>query len=103
MPSRPSYGVGSGFIVDAKGYVITNYHVIEDANRIIVKLEGGEEFIAQVVGTDEETDVAVLKINAGKDLPAVKLGDSTIAQVGDWVLAIGSPFGLDQTVTAGII
>ncbi|HZH34342.1 MAG TPA: trypsin-like peptidase domain-containing protein [Pyrinomonadaceae bacterium] len=103
LPSRPSYAVGSGFIVDKSGYILTNYHVIEDATRISVRLPTGEEFIAEIVGTDVETDLAVLKVNAGKDLPAVKLGDSDAAQVGDWVLAIGSPFGLDQSVTAGII
>lgn len=103
LPARPSYSVGSGFIVDPRGYILTNYHVIEDTNKITTRLQSGEEYVATIVGTDEETDLAVLKINAGKDLPAVKLGDSAIAEVGDWVLAIGSPFGLDQTVTAGII
>jgi serine protease Do len=103
LPTRPSYSVGSGFIVDKTGYILTNFHVVEDATRITVRLQTGEEFIATVVGTDVATDVAVLKINAGKDLPTAKLGDSTTAQVGDWVLAIGSPFGLDQSVTAGII
>lgn len=100
---RPSYAVGSGFIVDKAGYILTNYHVIEDSSRITVKLQSGEEFVAKIIGTDEETDLAVLKIEAGRDLPSVKLGDSSAAQVGDWVLAIGSPFGLAQTVTAGII
>jgi serine protease Do len=103
MPSRPSYAVGSGFIVDKTGYILTNLHVIDDANRITIRLESGEEYIASVVGSDIETDLAVLKINAGKDLPSVKLADSMAASVGDWVLAIGSPFGLDQSVTAGII
>ena len=103
MPRRPSYAVGSGFIVDGGGYVLTNFHVIEDSSRISVKLQSGEEFIARVVGTDTETDLAVLKIDAGRELAFIKLGDSDQAQVGDWVLAIGSPFGLEQTVTAGII
>ncbi len=103
LPVRPSYSVGSGFIVDSKGYILTNYHVVEDTNKITVRLQSGEEYIAETVGTDEQTDVAVLKITAGRELPAVKLGDSGAAQVGDWVLAVGSPFGLDQTVTAGII
>lgn len=103
LPARPSYSVGSGFIVDSKGYILTNYHVVEDTNKITVRLQSGEEFIAEMVGKDEQTDLAVLKINAGRELPAVKLGDSSSAEVGDWVLAIGSPFGLDQTVTAGII
>lgn len=103
MPRRPNYAVGSGFIVDKDGYILTNFHVIDDASRISVKLQSGEEFVARVVGTDEETDLAVLKIDAGRELPFIKLGNSDEAQVGDWVLAIGSPFGLDQTVTAGII
>jgi serine protease Do len=100
---RPSRGVGSGFIVDPKGYILTNKHVIEDATRITVRLQSGEILRGTVVGQDEETDLAVVKVNAARDLPTVKLGDSDGAQVGDWVLAIGSPFGLDQTVTAGII
>jgi serine protease Do len=100
---RPSKGVGSGFIVDPKGYILTNQHVVQGATRIIIRLQSGEEFIGNVVGMDEETDVALLKVNAGRELPTVKLGDSDGVQVGDWVLAIGSPFGLDQTVTAGII
>ncbi len=100
---RPARGVGSGFIVDAKGFILTNQHVVEGASRIVVRLQSGEEFPGKVIGVDEETDVAVVKIEAGRELPTVKLGDSTNAQVGDWVLAIGSPFGLDQTVTAGII
>src|SRR3989440_2873498 len=100
---RPARGVGSGFIVDPKGYVLTNYHVVQGALRIIVRLQDGEEFRGTVKGIDEETDVAVVKIDAPRDLPSLKLGNSDDVQVGDWVLAIGSPFGLDQTVTAGII
>lgn len=102
-PRRPARGVGSGFIVDPKGYVLTNHHVIEDATRITVGLQSGEKYRGTVVGVDSETDVAVLKIEAPRDLPTLTLGDSNEAQVGDWVLAMGSPFGLDQTVTAGII
>ena len=102
-PRRPARGVGSGFIVDPKGYVLTNHHVIEDATRITVGLQSGEKYRGIVVGVDSETDVAVLKIEAPRDLPTLTLGDSNEAQVGDWVLAMGSPFGLDQTVTAGII
>lgn len=103
QPPRPTRGVGSGFIFDPKGYILTNQHVIEGATRITVGLFGGERFRARVIGIDLETDLAVLKIDAGRDLPVMKLGDSNATQVGDWVLAIGSPFGLDQTVTAGII
>lgn len=100
---RPTRGVGSGFIVNPKGFILTNEHVIDDATRIIVGLQSGEKYRARVVGVDGETDVAVLKIDVPQDLPTVTLGDSNAAQVGDWVLAMGSPFGLDQTVTAGII
>src|SRR5882724_2807817 len=100
---RPSRGVGSGFIVSPKGYILTNEHVVEGSSRIIVGLQSGEKYRGRVVGIDEETDVAVIKIDAAQDLPTVTLGDSNAAQVGDWVLAVGSPFGLDQTVTAGII
>src|SRR5215207_1531781 len=100
---NPPRGVGSGFIVSSNGYILTNYHVIEEAARITVGLQSGEKYRGTVVGVDSETDVAVIKIESPKDLPTVTLGDSNAAQVGDWVLAMGSPFGLDQTVTAGII
>lgn len=100
---RPSSSVGSGFIVDKAGYILTNHHVVDDASRITVRLKTNEEFNAKIVGMDEETDMAVLKIEAGRDLPFLLLGNSDNAEIGDWVLAIGSPFGLEQTVTAGII
>ncbi len=105
MPPRPAHAVGSGFIVDKSGYIITNAHVIDDAERITVKLDSGEEFAAVVVGFDgrEETDIAVLKIDARRDLPFLKFGDSDKAEVGDWVLTVGSPFGLAKSVSAGII
>ncbi|MEP6944543.1 MAG: trypsin-like peptidase domain-containing protein [Acidobacteriota bacterium] len=103
LRSRPVYAVGSGFIIDPAGYIITNNHVIANAARINVKLDSGEELPARLVGTDEETDLAVLKVTFDKPLPFVKLGDSEKMEVGDWVLALGSPFGLEKTVTAGII
>lgn len=103
QPPRPTRGVGSGFIIDAKGYIVTNNHVIEGASRITVSLLSGERFRAKVIGIDRETDLALLKIDTNQNLPVMKFGDSNSVQVGDWVLAIGSPFGLDQTVTAGII
>ncbi|HYP00385.1 MAG TPA: Do family serine endopeptidase [Pyrinomonadaceae bacterium] len=103
MPQRPSRGVGSGFIVDPKGYILTNQHVVEGATRITVRLQSGELMRGRVVGADDETDLAVVKVETTRELPTVKLGNSDEAQVGDWVLAVGSPFGLDQTVTAGII
>jgi serine protease Do len=99
--------LGSGFIVDPKGYIITNNHVVEKADRIYVKLasdpEGDQGHPAKVIGTDKATDLAVIKIDVDHPLPTVKLGNSDSAQVGDWVIAIGSPFTLQQTVTAGII
>src|SRR2546426_7772140 len=100
---RPTRGVGSGFIIDPKGYILTNNHVIEGASRITIGLVGGERFRGKVIGIDKETDLALIKIDSDHDLPVMKFGDSNSVQVGDWVLAIGSPFGLDQTVTAGII
>ncbi len=103
QPPRPTHGVGSGFIIDPKGYILTNEHVIEGASRITIGLLNGDRFRARVVGVDRDTDLAVLKIDVDHDLPVMKFGDSNASQVGDWVLAIGSPFGLDQTVTAGII
>ena len=102
--------LGSGFIVDPRGYIITNNHVVDKADKIYVKLstdpDGGpdaEGRPAKVIGTDKDTDIAVIKIDTDKPLPTVKLGNSDGAQVGDWVLAVGSPFGLSQTVSAGIV
>jgi len=96
--------LGSGVIVDRKGYILTNNHVVEQATKIQVQLNGAStRYTAKVIGTDEETDLAVIKIDADRDLPTAKLGNSDGVQVGDWVLAIGSPFGLQATVTAGII
>lgn len=103
VQQRPVYGVGSGFIVDKRGYILTNAHVVQSAARITVKIDSGEEFAATVLGSDDETDIAVLKIEARRDLPFLKFGDSEKTEVGDWVLAIGSPFGLAKSVTAGII
>jgi serine protease Do len=99
--AQPS-GVGSGFIVSADGYVMTNAHVVEGADQVLVTLTDKREFKARIVGTDKRTDVAVVKIEA-TGLPAVKIGDSSRLKVGEWVMAIGSPFGLESTVTAGIV
>ena len=95
--------LGSGFIIDKEGYVVTNNHVIEDADQIKVKLGDEKEFDAQVIGRDPSTDLALLKIKGAMEFPAVKLGDSAQMKVGQWVVAIGSPFGLERTVTAGIV
>src|SRR5437870_2789796 len=96
--------LGSGVNVDKKGYILTNNHVVEQATKIQVQLHGeSTRYTAKVIGTDEETDLAVIKIEANRDLPTAKLGNSDGVQVGDWALAIGSPFGLQATVTAGII
>ena len=98
----PRQSTGSGFIVDADGYIITNNHVIDNALSIVVQRPDGSEYEATVVGTDEETDLAVIKIEAD-GLPTVPMGNSDAASIGDWVLALGSPFGYEQTLTAGII
>jgi serine protease Do len=98
----PVQGQGSGFIVASDGLVLTNAHVVQDASEVTVKLTDRREFRAKVLGTDPATDVAVLKIDA-KDLPAVRIGDARAAGVGEWVVAIGSPFGFENSVTAGIV
>jgi serine protease Do len=104
MPSpAPRAGEGSGFIIDEDGYIATNYHVVDGASEVVVTLDSGEELNATVVGTDPLTDLALLKVDNGRDLPSLAFGDSDRARVGDWVLAIGNPFGLGGTATAGII
>jgi|SRR5271157_512912 len=98
--------LGSGVIVDPKGYIVTNRHVVEKADRIRVRFQDdppGVQHDAKVIGTDSETDLAVIKVDVDRSLPAAKMGNSDSMQVGDWVLAIGSPFGLSETVTAGIV
>ncbi len=102
MQEIPARGAGSGFIVSSDGYILTNAHVVKGADEVVVKLIDKRKFTAKVVGTDERTDVAVLKIVAG-DLPTVKLGDPTRLRVGEAVAAIGSPFGFENSVTAGIV
>src|SRR5437899_1954155 len=103
-PPQAERSLGSGVIVDKRGYILTNNHVVEQATKIQVQLNGETaRYTAKVVGVDEDTDLAVIKIDANKELPIAKLGNSDGVQVGDWVLAIGSPFGLQATVTAGII
>lgn len=99
----PRQSMGSGFIVSRDGYVLTNNHVVEGADEIIVRLNDRRELPARLVGTDPRSDMAVLKIEDGDDLPVVKVGKSRDLKVGEWVLAIGSPFGFDYTVTAGIV
>ena len=101
---RRRVGSGSGFIVDKNGYIITNLHVVEDADKIKVKLTGDKnEYTAKLIGSDPETDLAVIKIDVGKPLPPVKIANSDGVQVGDWAVAIGAPFGLETSVTAGIV
>src|SRR5258707_1604262 len=103
-PPQAERSLGSGVIVDKRGYILTNNHVVEQATKIQVQLDGNpQKYTAKVVGVDEDTDLAVIKIEANKELPVAKLGNSDGVQVGDWVLAIGSPFGLQATVTAGIV
>ncbi|MBX9849311.1 MAG: trypsin-like peptidase domain-containing protein, partial [Rhodocyclaceae bacterium] len=106
MPGVPreyqNKSLGSGFIISADGYVLTNAHVIDSADEVVVKLNDKREFKARVIGADRLTDVALLKIDAS-GLPVVRIGDPNKLRVGEWVFAIGSPFGLEQTVTAGIV
>jgi serine protease Do len=100
---RQQTSLGSGFIVDASGLVVTNHHVIDNADTITVTLQDGTNFKAEIVGQDAKTDLALLRIKSDKPLPAVKFGDSDKTRVGDWVVAIGNPFGLGGSVTAGIL
>ena len=102
-PHGERMALGSGFIVDPSGYVVTNNHVVGSAGKVAVILQDNKKYKAKIVGRDPRTDLAVLKIDAGKPLPYVTFGDSSAAQVGDWVMAVGNPFGLGGTVTAGII
>jgi serine protease Do len=102
QPEEQPRGVGSGFILSADGYIMTNAHVVEGADEVLVTLPDKREFKARIVGADKRTDVAVVKIEASA-LPAVKIGDVSRLKVGEWVMAIGSPFGLENTVTAGIV
>ncbi len=95
--------LGSGVIIDKEGYILTNNHVVEKASSIKVKLSDGKEYDAKVIGKDAKTDIALIKVNVKNSLPVAVLGDSDKLEVGDWVMAIGNPYGLDHTVTAGIV
>ena len=97
------HGIGTGFIINEEGYVVTNQHVIDGASTITVNLNGNKKYQARVVGQDYELDLAVLKIDAEEKLATLKLGDSDTMRVGEWVVAIGNPYGLDHTVTAGVV
>ena len=96
-------GQGSGFIISEKGHILTNNHVVEDADVVKVILSDNREFVAKIIGTDPQTDVALLKIDDPSNLPVLPLGDSSALEVGEWVIAIGNPFGLSQTVTVGVV
>lgn len=102
MPEQEQHALGTGFIISSDGYIVTNNHVVDSADEVLVKMRDGSEHKARVIGTDSKLDVALLKIKASH-LKAVTLGDSKALRVGDWVVAIGNPFGLEQTVTAGIV
>ena len=105
MPQREfkQKSLGSGFIISRDGYIITNNHVVEQAEKILVKLSNEKEYEAKIIGKDAKTDIALIKIKPDNSLPLVEIGDSEKLRVGDWVLAIGNPFGLEHTVTAGIV
>jgi len=102
IPQQERHALGTGFVLSRQGYIVTNNHVVKDADEIVVTLSDGSELDAELIGTDPKLDLALLKIKA-KGLKPVKLGDSDKLRVGDWVVAIGNPFGLEQTVTAGIV
>ena len=102
-PDFDAKSLGSGFVISHDGYVLTNNHVVEDADEVIVRLSDRRELKAEVVGSDVRSDIALLKIKADGDLPVVKIGKSSELKPGEWVLAIGSPFGFDHSVTAGIV
>ncbi len=99
---REGQSLGSGFIISRDGYILTNHHVVAGADEVIVRMANRKEYEAKIIGSDEASDIAVLKVE-GDDLPTLKIGDSETLKVGEWVLAIGSPFGFDATVTAGIV
>jgi Do/DeqQ family serine protease len=102
-PTEQLRGLGSGFILDKSGVILTNAHVVDKADKVTVRLKDGRTFEGKVQGIDEVTDLAVVKINAGKDLPVASLGSSDNVQVGDWAIAVGNPLGFDNTVTLGIV
>lgn len=102
-PTEQLRGLGSGFILDKSGIVLTNAHVVDQADKVTVRLKDGRTFEGKVKGIDEVTDLAVVKINAGNDLPVASLGSSQNVQVGDWAIAVGNPLGFDNTVTLGIV
>lgn len=103
MPEYNAESLGSGFIVSSDGYIVTNNHVIREADTIVVRLSDGSDFTAKVIGADESSDVALIKIDVNRELPTVVFGSSDDLKVGEWVLAIGSPFGFDHSVTQGIV
>ncbi len=100
---RRQQGQGSGFIISKDGYILTNYHVVADADTINVAMADDKKIEAKLIGSDPQSDVALIKIENGKDLPVIKMGDSNELEVGEWVIAIGNPFGLNQTVTVGVV
>jgi len=102
QPRERQQGAGSGFIISKDGLILTNHHVVGEADRVMVKLNDGREFTAKTIGTDPPSDVAVIKIDA-KDLPVLPLGDSDAMEVGDWVIAAGNPFGLTESITVGVV
>src|SRR2546429_6995581 len=101
--NAPHRGAGSGFIIDADGSILTNNHVIDRAERIIVKLSDGRSLRARVIGTDPDTDVALIKIDGERGLPVAPLGDSSALRMGEWVCAIGNPLGYEHSVTVGVV
>lgn len=100
---RKQMGQGTGFIISKEGYILTNHHVVGDADKITVKLKDGKELDAKIVGTDPKSDIAIIKIKGNKSLPVLPMGDSDALEVGEWVMAVGNPFGLTHTITVGVV
>ena len=101
--NRRTVGTGSGVIVSSDGYIITNFHVIENASEIEITTNDNKTFVAEIIGSDENSDIAVLKISGDNSFPYIRFADSDQTKIGEWVLAVGNPFNLTSTVTAGII
>mgnify|MGYP003317294665 FL=1 len=102
-PSPQARSLGSGFIISKDGYILTNNHVVENASQILVRFSDRSELEAELIGADPRSDLALLKVESSSDLPTLEIGSSELLKVGEWVLAIGSPFGFDYSVTAGIV
>jgi len=103
QPQREARGSGSGFIINKEGYIVTNHHVVAESDKIIVKFKDNREYKAKLIGTDKKSDLAVIKIEADRDLPFLRLANSDNVRVGHWAIAIGAPFNMDYSMTVGVV